>query len=239
MPTILALVIHGVIAVLLIVGGLFCVHSSFRMMRKNEMPTNNPTNFSGKLGAFEFTIATGTLGALVLCISAIWAGFGYLAVPELHSGTARNGNQTIEVTSDAPLSIQTHIPASGTVDRRAIRHLAQLVSTAGPDHIEAAKIRIPIGDSRWGQALRRALESVGVASAKIHINYSPLVPIGAGITAPENCTNAPEAYCNGKNKKTSPKTGESEEPISVELAAPAKIGLRVLPDLLQSKSGAR
>jgi hypothetical protein len=180
MPAIVTLVIRGLVSIALIGGGIFCVYSAFRMMRSKKQPNHDPAEFSGKIGALEFKIASGTLGALILCISAIWAGFGYLAVPTFHLAGEGNAGQRIDVASAAPLSIETAVPIAESSTAPVKQYLAEMVTNAGGDQVSAATIAIPSNDANSlagsrANSIRDELISAGVSPSKIHIVQSSQV----------------------------------------------------------------
>lgn len=183
MPVVFTLIIRGVVAFVLIAGGIFCVYSAFRLMRQERAPNDDPAKFSGRLGPFEFSIASGTLGALVLCISAVWAGFGYMAAPTLHLARGDDGVPTIDIASTAPLSIEASVPFAEGASMPSRKDVVNVVAAAGSRQVSAATIIVPkSSDAGLAEArtdsIRQELKMAGVDESKIHTTQSGQSAIG-------------------------------------------------------------
>ena len=79
------------VTILLIVGGLFCLYVSLKMISKRAQQSGTPTNFTAEFGAYRISIGTGSLAALVLAISVVWALVALLSKPQIEFAVADDG----------------------------------------------------------------------------------------------------------------------------------------------------
>lgn len=89
--TVLAVLAY-IVTVLLIFGGLFCLYVSLRMISKRAQASGSSTRFEMSFGSYRVTIGTGSLAALVLSISVLWAVVALLSRPRLEF-TAQGGGK--------------------------------------------------------------------------------------------------------------------------------------------------
>lgn len=89
----LIVVLAYLLSIILASGGLFCLYVSLRMVGKRAAAAGTKTSFTGEISGHTFSIGTGSLAALVMCISVLWGAIAVLSKPriEFHQSSGPNG----------------------------------------------------------------------------------------------------------------------------------------------------
>ena len=70
-------------SVILVAGGFLCLYLGIRLVRMRSKSAESRSNFSGKWGDIEFSIGAGSLAALTMALSVVWAGAGIATLPNM------------------------------------------------------------------------------------------------------------------------------------------------------------
>lgn len=117
-PALVTIVIHGLVATLLAIGGGFCLFFGFRLLFKQKGSESKST-FETTIGQHKIAFTAGAAGTTVVLVSAIWVGGSIVALP---SFSQTEGGTTV---------VAAAIPFQGSISALATPQ-KELIDTIGP-----------------------------------------------------------------------------------------------------------
>lgn len=114
-------------AILLIIGGFISLYLGYRMIRYRSATAEANHTFTGRIGNMEFSIGAGSLAALALAVSILWAGAAVLARPRVSFELAS------DIKDAGGLRFLTQVRVTdphrlGVEERATVARLAELLS---------------------------------------------------------------------------------------------------------------
>lgn len=99
-------VIHGVVAAFLAMGGFFCLYWGYRLLF-NPTPLASQSKFQATLGGHKLAFTAGAAGTAVVFISSIWVAGSVFALPKFSAGGV--------TVASASIPFEGRIPFQGSV----------------------------------------------------------------------------------------------------------------------------
>lgn len=124
-PALVTIVIHGLVATLLAIGGGFCLFFGFKLLFK-QRGSESKSTFETTIGQHKIAFTAGAAGTTVVLVSAIWVGGSIVALP---SFSQTEGGTT--VVAAAAIPFQGSISALATPQKELIDAIGPSLMASG------------------------------------------------------------------------------------------------------------
>ncbi len=109
--------VHGLIATLLVIGGVYCLFFGFKLLFRRKAIESKST-FKATIGQHEISFTAGAAGTAVVFVSTIWVAGSIVALPSFSQ--TENG-----------ITVAAAIPFKGSITELALAQ-QDLIDTIGP-----------------------------------------------------------------------------------------------------------